>query len=357
MPSGSLLREGWAMLAALAEDMAAVNGVEVSVMADGRQGWHARIASGWHAMDTDAKGGAPPIARPSHPCSGRATPIARLFIVSEAEQERQTFRRLAAESDWTVVIAPEFGGILLERCRTVEAVGGRLLGSPATLVELAADKHATAEHLRSAGVPVPQGVSLRKDEFLPRDFGYPAVLKPRDGAGSQGVRLIRSPHEVGQAPWPARLEEYCPGQAASVAVLAGPDGRLVLEPCRQHLANGCFSYLGGSLPLSAAQSHRARGLAEQVVAALPPFLGYLGIDLVIGASVGGEFDRVIEVNPRLTTSYVGLRAAARQNLAAVMLELAQGGRPELTYRRDLLAAGITFDSAGEVSVAHELAGA
>jgi predicted ATP-grasp superfamily ATP-dependent carboligase len=55
------------------------------------------------------------------------------------------------------------------------------------------------------------------------------------------------------------------------------------------------------------------------VATLPTPLGYLGVDLVLGDDPSGADDRVIEINPRLTTSYVGLRAAALCNLAEAML--------------------------------------
>jgi hypothetical protein len=55
------------------------------------------------------------------------------------------------------------------------------------------------------------------------------------------------------------------------------------------------------------------------------------VDLVLGDDPAGREDVVIEVNPRLTTSYVGLRAAARTNLAGAMLAVAQGNLVELPF--------------------------
>ena len=131
---------------------------------------------------------------------------------------------------------------------------------------------------------------------------------------------------------PLRLEEYVPGLAASVAVLAGPQGVWTLVPCGQRLSqNGCFEYLGGRLPLAANLAARARQLAEAAIKALPAPLGFLGVDLVLGAAADGSADRVIEINPRLTTSYVGLRVAARSNLANAMLEVAAGQPPDLCF--------------------------
>ena len=46
--------------------------------------------------------------------------------------------------------------------------------------------------------------------------------------------------------------------------------------------------------------------------------------MILGPDEGGSTDFVIEVNPRLTTSYIGLRAMTQQNLAAAMLNLCAG---------------------------------
>ena len=114
-----------------------------------------------------------------------------------------------------------------------------------------------------------------------------------------------------------RIEPYLPGEAVSVAFLCGPAQRHALPPCRQTLStDGRFHYHGGSTPLPPSRAARAARLADQAIAALPPALGYVGVDLILGPSPSGVDDFVLEINPRLTTSYVALRAASRTNLAA-----------------------------------------
>jgi predicted ATP-grasp superfamily ATP-dependent carboligase len=106
----------------------------------------------------------------------------------------------------------------------------------------------------------------------------------------------------------------------------------VLPSGRQRLtADGRFRYLGGELPLPTDWHRRAEQLAQAVLAALPATTGYIGIDLVLGHACDGRHDVVIEVNPRLTTSYVGLRKIARGNLAAAMLQIAGGVNCELSF--------------------------
>jgi hypothetical protein len=285
----------------------------------------------------------------------------RCYPVRTAEQEAELFDRLASQSDWTVLIAPELGNRLADRCRRVAALGGRLLGPEPPLVEIASDKQRTAEVLAAAGVRVPPGIALRPTDPLPADFPYPAVLKPRWGAGSQSVRRIdRFPAKdlpAVEIACPSRLERYCPGLPVSVAFLCGPASRFPLIPCRQHLSqDGRFEYQGGSLPLEPTLARRAVRLAEAAIAALPRPTGYLGVDLVLGSHPSGEDDAVIEINPRLTTSYVGLRAAAGGgvNLAEAMLDVRLGRQPRLSFRPEKLR----FTPAGwvEQSVRDRLAG-
>jgi tyramine---L-glutamate ligase len=312
--ASSLLVEGRAMVRALGADFAELDQVAVTMLADHR----------W----TD-----PPLSG----CEVR--------VVADREQEQAAFACLAGEADWTVLIAPESDGHLERRCRRVVQVGGRLLGPGFDAVRLTANKHATCEHLATAGVPVPEGRLLSPGQPAP-DW-LPAVIKPNDGAGSQGVRTISQsdelPNLAEHAGW--RMERLCPGRAVSVAVLCGPGALIALPACRQHLSrDGCFRYLGGSLPLEPELASRAERLARRAVAALPDALGYVGVDLVLGDRDDGGEDFVIEINPRLTTSYVGLRAACRQNLAGVMIDVAERRPVELSFAHEPL----TFNPDGSV---------
>jgi predicted ATP-grasp superfamily ATP-dependent carboligase len=236
---------------------------------------------------------------------------------------REAFCDLARSSDYTLVIAPEFAGLLAERCRWVEESGGRLLGPSSAAVCLTADKLRTARRLRAAGVPTPDCAPF------PGRGAFPAVLKPRDGAGSQATFLVRNQAELMARAEPALAEgwrgefivqRFAPGVAASVAFLLGPRRCVPLLPAAQHLSDdGRFRYLGGRVPLPDGLRERAVSLARRAVEAVPGLRGYVGVDVVLG-----DGDQVIEINPRLTTSYVGLRALAETNLTEAMLRVAGG---------------------------------
>jgi len=222
----------------------------------------------------------------------------------------------------------------------VERSGGRLLGPSLPAVRLAADKQQTIQCLEKCGVATPHGQLIQPGTAIPQDFGFPAVLKPIDGAGSIGLNWIESAEHAASVKVDRsarRLERYCPGMAASVAFLCAKTRCIGLPPCRQLIDRQAgFAYRGGQWPLEPALAHRALTLAQRAVACLPPLLGYIGVDLVLGTAPDGADDVVIEINPRLTTSYVGLRALSDQNLAEGLLNVAMGGNVRLSFRHESL---------------------
>src|SRR5690606_12214321 len=168
-----------------------------------------------------------------------------------------------------------------------------------------------------------------------------------DGAGSQDTHVVAHGNDRPPAyAWPRRLERYVPGVAASVAVIGVAGGSAsALPPCRQRLSvDGRLAYLGGSTPLAGRLAERATTLALRAIAALPPLVGWAGVDLVLGDDPDSALDVVIEVNPRLTTSYVGLRRVVNGGLVAAMLAAARGELPLLEIDPRPLA----FDADGAV---------
>ncbi len=303
-----MLAEGAAMVTALAADFVAIDGTRVTLLRDIR-------------------------------LDDLVLPGCEVIEIHSSSHRLDEIERLAAEADHMLAIAPEFDNILRQTLRHATQAGARLLAASDEFVVLTADKHQTALQLATAGVPVPEAVTLPADEEkLPTDFCYPAVLKPICGAGSQHTLLVAGPQdEPPPYPWPRRLERFYPGIAASVAMLCGPTHRTPLPACRQHLSSdGRFSYQGGSLIHETELAHRATVLADRALEALPPALGYVGVDLVLGKAADGSEDVVIEVNPRLTTSYIGLRAATDENLAAALIENAAGRASSTRFHTDRL---------------------
>ena len=207
---------------------------------------------------------------------------------------------------------------------------------------MTADKLALGRHLAERGIPTPACRPYVEGEEG-NGLGFPLVWKPRHGAGSQATFLVDSAAELLACAAAARAEGYVgeaviqpfvPGTPASVAFLVGPRQRLALLPAEQHLtADGRFRYRGGALPLAPHLAERAVRLGERAVDAGQGLQGYVGVDVVLGDAPDASGDHVIEINPRLTTSYVGLRALATGNLAEALFAVVEGHEtPAMTWR-------------------------
>jgi predicted ATP-grasp superfamily ATP-dependent carboligase len=314
----ALQAEGRAMLRALSQDFAAIPGVETATILNAQSDLLASVN----------------ICRLHH------------------GQEEKLFRELSGWADFTLVIAPEFDDILRMRALWVEEAGGCLLGSSTSSVLLAGDKWSLGERLQGDGIKTPKCWPIHDQESLV-EVSYPVVWKPRFGAGSQATFLLRRPGDWDRYRADALAEGYSgetllqrfvPGLAVSVAFLIGPRQTVPLLPALQLLSHdGRFRYLGGTSPLPDKLAERAIDLAARAANSVPGLLGYVGVDLVLGETD----DWVIEINPRLTTSYVGLRALAKTNLAEAMLRIVGGMEVvQLSWRE----ARVRFDTNGHVEV-------
>lgn len=323
--ASALAAEGRAMLLAVLADLTAIEDVDVSTI----------VASSWFPILIDL-----PFFR-------------RLRVgVTAPKDEEARFLEAAGGCDFALVIAPEFDDVLATRCEWAIQAGCRLLGPSPEAVRLCADKLRLAEHFRQAEIPMP--ITTFYDPRLPPADGYPYVIKPRSGAGAQATFAVHSPEQFVQARWFASaqgfrgeliVQPFCRGQAGSVAVLLAGDRPICLPPAEQLIEttspSGQLRYAGGSIEYPITYKW-ATPLARGAACAVPGMAGYFGIDFVFDRA-GGADTRVIEINPRLTTSYVGLRRLANVNLMRVLLALARGiDPPPLSFNN----ARIRFDPDG-----------
>ncbi len=310
LPGGAAIRaEGRAMRDAIVADLIAIPGIRVTL------------------VQSDPRSAA---------ASGRVRTVGVGSAGRVARTREHRFRAALRGADAALVIAPEAGGLLERLARTVESEGRSLLGPSASFVRIAGDKLETFRRLSAAGVrtPVSEAIPFAAAASRLARRRRPFVLKPRDGCGGEGVILVRPGDRLEEAIRKVRLatrrrellvQPFVPGAAASVAVIAGVGRLLSLGLSRQRLGPGRrLSYRGGETPWPHPDAAGAIALACRAVEAIDPSgkgaRGYVGIDLVMGPSGA----TVIEVNPRLTASYLGLRRVSRVNPARLILDAAAG---------------------------------
>ena len=163
--------------------------------------------------------------------------------VTVERADEWSFRAAARQSDFALVIAPEFDDILARRCEWADEEGCQLLGPSVEAVRLTADKLCLAEHLTRAGVPtIPTLPFTRTPPWPP-----PYVCKPRFGAGSQDTFLVSDLHDFPTCPDGIVQPYLAPRHGAlSLACIGG----MPLVLMRQTLSDdGRFRYLGGERAL------------------------------------------------------------------------------------------------------------
>ncbi|MFJ5445389.1 ATP-grasp domain-containing protein [Methylobacillus methanolivorans] len=232
----------------------------------------------------------------------------------------QEWALLMAEVDLVWLVAPESAGVLLQMTALVESSGKMLLSSTSSAVEVASSKWQTFQHLHRAGVAVVE--TTRAPAYPAAPQGW--VVKPDDGVSCDGARYF---HEVAalecwlsDMPADYIIQPYVEGQAASLTMLCR-DGKAWLLACNQQIVEfdqGEIAYRGGVVNGLVEQWQGFEQVARQVAAAIPGLFGYVGVDLIVG--LDGRL-HVLEVNPRLTTSFAGLQAAMAYNPARLLLDL------------------------------------
>lgn len=310
--NGSWQTEGRGMIAQMARDVAHIDGLTASVVLHPRQ------------PCLDAKVQRRPLA--GDPVD---EPHARLKQTVEDEAP-----------DAVLVIAPEMNDLLATLSEAVESTSVRSLGPPSAFIRAWGNKMAPRERLGERALPtiITSDATFAKDDWERWSVGggdsdRRIVIKPGDGAGSLYTAICplgeadTVTREIRRQGYLGRLvaQPYWPGLAASIAVVAADRNRPVFLPAAEQRlefwpilpprglsarkrASEWIAYAGGSLPLEPPLTERATVLAKEVIEAGPKTRGYIGIDLVLGEDADGRDDRVIEVNPRLTTSFTGYSA-------------------------------------------------
>jgi tyramine---L-glutamate ligase len=242
--------------------------------------------------------------------------------------------RLAPACDMGLVIAPDH---LLSNYTFLLEQATHNLGCGFMTVAFCANKQQSGKILIANGIPVPAEAAAGK-----------RVIKPVKGCGSQGVRLsegVPGKEEFAQ--------EYIEGGHYSVSIVSN---RVIGDAClffsgnppvvlavnRQDVhvgADGAFSYLGGETPVHPAREAEIAEIATKTVTILG-CQGYCGVDVVVADKV-----YVVDVNPRITTSILGIAACMEEEIAALLVAASKGQGPKEVHHK----GSARFDTHGKVT--------
>ena len=262
-----------------------------------------------------------------------------IFYPKEPEK---FLNNIAKINDAIYVIAPETGQTLQSIVELAEKTGKTSLNCESEAIGKVADKTVLYECLQKNGFPTPKTLVLNSSESLAqvkqaikRELNYPVVFKPVDGVGCGGLSIIKEEAQIPKAIAKIKAEskstrfiaqEFIMGESASVSLLSTGKKTVAISLNKQNVTLGepdvVSSYDGGCVPFEHPKKQEAFALAEKVVESFSGLRGYVGVDLVLAQ--GKPF--VVDFNPRLTTSYVGLRKVASFNVAEALMNAVLKGK-------------------------------
>ncbi len=270
-------------------------------------------------------------------CASLILPLnAEVVHIAEDQDVIDLLPELIARCDAVWPVAPETGGILSSIAEMVVAQRKTLLLSSPYAVALCGDKLATYQALSANKIPAVETLAITG----PSDSFVRSVIKPIDGVGCLGGIIVENQkafqQAVGDLEFPERhvIQPYCEGLAISLSCLF-KQGKAWLICCNQQqisVADNRFELRGCLVNVANPLRDYYQVLVEQVAEAMPDLWGYIGIDIIETPDKGSL---VLEINPRLTTSYVGIRQATGINVAEQVLRLLQSEPDDLqpSYNR------------------------
>jgi tyramine---L-glutamate ligase len=324
LPS-SLAQEGDAMLSAVLADCHALPQLELSILRD------VRLPNISSVINDDTR----------HQCKQVSTP----------SKFQQLWLQNLKLCDAVFIIAPETNNVLAMLQQQAIDLGKVILGCQPAAIALTTNKLSCDQRLNHHNITTPTSClasNWPRQQFVHPD-GY--VIKPIDGAGCVDTLIFDSVSELEQHLFQQPeavlqshiIQAYYHGRAASLSLLMSENDALILTINQQKISreddklvfSGCV--VNGIDPIIFSTSE-ALLLAQQIQQAIPDLWGFVGIDLVLTKQQA----IVVDINPRLTTSYVGLKQSIATNPMELLLLMKEQGMKFLPLITRRLQVDITL---------------
>jgi hypothetical protein len=236
------------------------------------------------------------------------------------------------------VIAPESNQVLQSIVERVKNSSLLSLNCSANSIAKVANKANLYANAKLLGLHVPETLSLNDfndikqvKAAIQQKLRFPVLFKPINGTSCEGLSIVRTSSQI--APAIAKLkrnskndcfivQEFIDGIAASVSLISAGHQALPVSLNKQDVTlcapDSNSSYNGGQVPLDSDIKEVAFSASRQLVESFGDLRGYVGVDLVLTKDKAF----LVDVNPRLTTSYIGMRKVAYFNPAEAIFNVA-----------------------------------
>lgn len=237
-----------------------------------------------------------------------------IHVVENAIDYMQQLALIARQCDVTWVIAPESEGILETLITHLKEDKNTMVNCDAESIRITGDKLICATHLAANDIPTVR--NLTQDEIS--TYENSVMIKDRYGVGCEGLMRCDTGREalqyIDDTQWV--VQPYLQGEHLSISILFSSKQAMVISLNEQVFSHEnkqpkLTSCLVNAHPVNDKIQH----LADRLLQVLPGLRGYVGVDVILSED---EY-YVIDINPRLTSSYVGLCDVLEENPAELCI--------------------------------------
>ncbi|UCD02368.1 MAG: ATP-grasp domain-containing protein [Promethearchaeota archaeon] len=257
------------------------------------------------------------------------------------ENYLKVFKNFVRECKYVFIIAPETSNILFELTKIAKNFNKIILSTNLSGIKLGTSKIRIYNFFKKNEILTPRTYRIPyKEEFLDFDFiihkyrklNGPIVIKPEDGVGAESVYYFENENQISDffkefyrthdKNQNFILQEFIEGKDSSISLIGSPNllglNPIILTVNSQdiNIKNLKSEYLGGYTPLENYKEILGELSVVMKKINFSKIEGYFGIDFIEKYPSTLYF---IEINPRLTTSYIGLRNVINLNCAELIL--------------------------------------
>jgi predicted ATP-grasp superfamily ATP-dependent carboligase len=257
--------------------------------------------------------------------------------VKKSDDYLKLFKNLVNKCKYAFIIAPESSNILFKLTKIVTSYDVILLSTNLKGIKCTSSKIMTYKFFRKNKIKTPRTYRIpfkRKNidiNFLKRklrELKGKIVVKPEDGVGAESIYSFENESQISNFFTKLSLndrrnyvlQEFIEGRDLSISLVGAPHSDknpiiLSLNSQNIHITPSGFEYLGGYTPIENYKEKMK--FLSGIIKNINPLKmeGYFGVDLIEKQDNTLSF---IEINPRLTTSYIGLRNITNINIAELI---------------------------------------
>ncbi|MEM7027124.1 MAG: ATP-grasp domain-containing protein [Pseudomonadota bacterium] len=241
-------------------------------------------------------------------------------VIEIADDKYDSIFKYLQTDDCLWLIAPESNQYLINYVSECEKRKLNHFLSDSNTIKICSNKLLTNNFLGKAGLPViPSYIDVNRISEHTESF----IIKPLYGAGAEDIFYLQDKacltEKINELENDFIFQPYLEGESLSLSMLCAQGKHVLLACNEQHITVNDNQFKLSALDINTRLSEHdvLSRIACDITAALPGLFGYIGVDLI------KQSNRyyIVDINPRLSTSYAALFESTGINVLAQIIKL------------------------------------